>query len=241
MTPRVLDALCSDSSVDLFVLTEYRVPKAGDLVRERLGSSGWPFALHSRTADGAKGIAMYSKSPLEAAPQLIANWRPAGVDLRPHVVAATVESARVAVVGTYVPFPDGALKDALWAALIGCAERHRTTPLAVVGDFNSCHPHEADSGRGYTVEPLERMSEVAVDLWRLAVERPRPRDQITWSGPNGLGNRIDFVFATPPLATRLVDAKHLHELRERKVSDHSMVMVDFKPAARRRTRRASAF
>ena len=47
MTPRVLDAVCADPAVDLLVLSEYRVPKAGDLVAERLRTHGWPHAAHA--------------------------------------------------------------------------------------------------------------------------------------------------------------------------------------------------
>jgi endonuclease/exonuclease/phosphatase family metal-dependent hydrolase len=131
-----------------------------------------------------------------------------------------------------MPFPDGPLKEAIWETLIDIAIRHQRSRLLIAGDFNSCYPHEADSGRGYTVEPLRRMASVAVDVWREKVPAPSHRDQITWNGPNGLGNRIDFVFATKRLARDIISARHRHDVRERRISDHSAVVVDVRPVAK---------
>lgn len=233
MTSRVLDELCSDPTVDLFVLSEYRIPRRGDLIRARLADAGWKHALHSHTAAGQKGVAVFAKHPLKPAPELLDRWRPRGHDLSRWIVAASLPSAGVSVVGTYVPFPDGALKEAVWQALIGAAKRHRMARLLIAGDFNSCFPHEADSGRGYTIEPLTRMAAAAIDLWRAAVPSPGERDQITWAGPNGMGNRIDFVFGTPGIASMVTAAAHRHEIRERGISDHAPVVIDLLlPAAR---------
>lgn len=96
--------------------------------------------------------------------------------------------------------------------------RHRSAHLLIAGDFNSCFPHEADSGRGYTIAPLTRMAATAVDLWRAAVRDPGERDQITWAGPNGKGNRLDFVFGTPGIASMVTAAAHRHAIREQGIS-----------------------
>lgn len=234
MTERVLDAVCADDAVDLLVLSEYRIPRAGDLVAERLRARGWVHARHGAIPEGQKGAAIFSRLPLRSAPELL----PAGGRLAQWIVPVHVPAIGLWVIGTYVPFPDGRLKEAVWDALIDSAARHRTNALVIAGDFNSCHPHEADSGRGYTVAPLQRMASVATDLWRAAVPAPRPRDQITWEGPNGKGNRIDFAFGTPPVQRALRHAEHRHVLRQSKASDHSGVVIDLCLPASRQVRRA---
>lgn len=222
MTPRVLDAVCADPAVDLLVLSEYRVPKAGDLVAERLRTHGWPHAAHASIPVRQKGVAIFSRHPLRPAPHLVAQTH----RFAQWIVSVQVPLADLAVIGAYVPFADGPEKDAVWGALIDAAARNREMALVIAGDFNSCLPHEADSGRGYTVEPLQRMRRVVTDLWETSVRAPTPRDQITWEGPNGKGNRIDFAFGTPSVVRRVLHAEHRHALRHGKASDHSGVIVD---------------
>lgn len=225
MTDRVIEDLEHDPSVDLFALSEYRVPKRGDFIRSRLADAGWKYSLSSTIPPGKKGVALFARYPLQPAPELLNNWHPHGLDLTQWIVAAHLPSAGFHLVGTYIPYAGSPIKDAVWRVLIDVVKRHRRKPLLVIGDFNSCFPEEADSGRGRTVAPLKCMTSHAIDLWRAAGPHLEPRDHITWAGPNGKGNRIDFAFGTPPFAKNVVSALHRHEVRETGISDHSQLII----------------
>jgi exodeoxyribonuclease-3 len=226
MTDRVLDALCEHSSADAFVLSEYRIRKAGDLVASRLREAGWPYALHAKIPAGKKGAVIYSRTPIEDARVLIPDWKPDGLDLSQWIVAAYIPAADLSILGVYVPYPDGPLKEAVWSQIIDVAGRKCGSRLLITGDFNSAWPHDADSGTGYTTWRLREMRNVAIDLWSYANPEPVARDQITWEGPNGKGTRLDFAFATPALVGHVTSVVHSHGPRLSKVSDHSQVVIE---------------
>jgi exonuclease III len=226
MTDRVSTALTSAVDVDVFVLSEYRVPKAGDRITATLSSAGWAHSLHATIPTGLKGVAIFARHPLEPARDLIRAWGPRGLDLTQWIVAARIPTFDLAVCGTYVPYADGPLKSATWNALIGCARRNQRERVLIAGDFNSCFSTDSDTSTGYTVDPLRRMCAVSVDTWRAATPIPSHRDVITWTGPNGKGNRLDFAFATPGLAPHVKSVFHRHDVRTDRVSDHSAIIVD---------------
>jgi exonuclease III len=228
MTARVMDELCADPTVDLYVLSEYRVPKAGDLIAARLAECGWSYSHRSVIPAATKGVALFSRTPLKPADTRIREWTPRGNSLRQWITSADVPAAGLSIIGAYVPFPDGPLKEAVWSALVRAAKDNPRKRLLIAGDFNSCHPHDADTGRGYTTWSLDEMKKVAYDLWSLHNPSPSNRDQITWHGPNGMGNRIDFAFGTDALRESLLSAVHRHEPRISNISDHSQLVVDLR-------------
>jgi exonuclease III len=226
MTERIIAALTSATDVDVHVLSEYRVPKAGDKIASALNKAGWRHALHASIPAGLKGVALFARQPLERAPDLIRTWRSRGHDLTQWIVAARIPRYDLAICGTYIPYADGPLKNAVWNSLIGCARRHARSRVLIAGDFNSGFACDSDTNRSYTVAPLDRMCSVSVDTWRAVTPVPAHCDWITWAGPNGKGNRLDYAFATRALAPSIKVVSHRHELREQGVSDHSAIVVD---------------
>jgi exonuclease III len=199
MTDRIIGALTIATDVDVFVLSEYRVPKAGDRIASAMTNAGWKYNMHATIPAGLKGVALFARRPLVPATDMIRAWRPRGVDLRQWIVAARIAGCDLTVCGTYVPYADGPLKEVVWRSLIGCARRHARSRVLFAGDFNS----------GFAATPL-----------------PSHRDWITWAGPNGEGNRLDYAFATPALAPSVHAVAHRHDVREQGISDHSAIVLD---------------
>ncbi len=222
MTPRVLEAVSADETIDVLVLSEYRVPLVGDLIAERLHASGWGHQVRGAIPAGKKGVTVFSRCTIAPAPSVLDD----GGEFSQWLVPARLPKHALTVVGAYVPYEDGPLKESIWRAIHVSAERHRDHPLLILGDFNSCHPHEADSGVGYTTHALKTMERHTIDLWRFNGAASSKRDHITWQGPNGKGNRLDFAFCTPALSERVLTTRHLHDLRISKASDHSGVLVE---------------
>lgn len=142
MATPILAELCADDSVDVFVLSEYRVPKAGDHVAARLPANGWPHAMYSATPARLKGVAIYSRHAMHPAPELIHDWQPVGHDIRQWIVSAYVPAADLCVLGVYVPFADGPLRG------MGRANRRRAaTFVAAPADHRRLQQLLATRGR----------------------------------------------------------------------------------------------
>ncbi len=62
-----------------------------------------------------------------------------------------------------------------------------------------------------------------VDTWRTAY--PKGRDY-TWYSASGNGFRLDYIWASPPLAPLVQRVWHNHEARLTLSSDHSAVIAE---------------
>ncbi len=56
--------------------------------------------------------------------------------------------------------------------------------------------------------------------------------EYTWRSNRGNGFRIDHAFLSRALRGRLIDARYSHRERDSKISDHSLMIVDFASAAK---------
>jgi len=114
--------------------------------------------------------------------------------------------------------------DELWPAIHAPEEAGR--PAAMMGDFNSTapwHPHVSDgirpahSGARIPRDVIQRIRDAG---WTDAVHRARPDDgthSVSVASPT---TRVDFIWLSPALADRLVDARVEALEIAREASDH---------------------
>lgn len=120
-----------------------------------------------------------------------------------------------------------------------------SAPIALVGDWNIA-PTDDDvwsmeffKGCTHVSEPERRAFNAMVDAQFTDVVRPftpGPGVYTYWDYtqlrfPKRQGMRIDFILASPALATRVVDAQIVRDERKGKSpSDHAPVLVEVRPA-----------
>jgi exodeoxyribonuclease III len=125
----------------------------------------------------------------------------------------------------------GAAKSRFWAALLAACATRVGQSFLLLGDFNTGLHGMDEVGRTfYCVEHFARLSALGwTDVWR---QFHGEKVEFTWypilkGGRVGNGFRLDHAFATPSLLARLTDCRYSHSERESKISDHSLMIVEF--------------
>lgn len=216
-----LDVL--DARPDLVVLSEFRPGRGGQL-RAVLADHG----LSHQSCSG--------ESPTRNSILLASRWPMGGVEvgggltekLKPRLHAAVVEHpvGPVGVLGVHIPDdsnPSG--KAHVWQAVLDYAKPRAAGRTVVAGDTNSGrHGTDDPAGRLGCVTALGKLATMGyADAWR--AKHPASRER-TWSGPFAESARIDGIYLSETLASRVVEAELRHAPRESKHSDHSMVVVE---------------
>jgi exonuclease III len=102
--------------------------------------------------------------------------------------------------------------------------RRAGTAYLLVGDLNTDRRCMEDPRRTLPcAEKFEALEESGwVDVWR----RGRSGSEVTWVSQAGTGFRLDHAFASPEMAGRVRGCWYSHVERERRVSDHSVLVVE---------------
>lgn len=225
-TQRILNYVTS-IDVDIMVLTEYRILKSGDKLQPTLAKAGWEYLCSSNPGANERGVLIASRDPVVQKPlrtPFLFHYLAPYLDYR--VVEIYVPEKQLLIVGVYVPYYDGEEKDTLWSSLIQYAQQHSGEPYVITGDFNSCTERDTEGSSIYTSQPLHAIKRLTVDAWEFHNEGSNPptRDRYTWYSKNS-GIRLDYTFLSPVLRSALQEVEHIHSVREKKVSDHSAVLV----------------
>jgi exodeoxyribonuclease-3 len=227
-----LTHVCAQHDSTVMVLTEYLIPRTGDYLQQALRDAGWMYQVSSQPASGERGVLIVSREPLEQRFK-VSSFQFGGLasDLDHRIAEIFLPRYDLSIIGVYMPFADGVVKDTLWQALIDYATKHAIRRFVIAGDVNSCLPNESETGRSYTSQPLRDIKQVTIDAWEQHTSgRALPaRDRYTWYWKGrGItrGIRLDYIFLSPALHTALVCAQHHHAVREQQLSDHSALSVD---------------
>ena len=70
-----------------------------------------------------------------------------------------------------------------------------------------------------------------IDTWEFKHLKDLTDDRWTWYSPKGNGRRLDYIFVSPELKPLIVSAKHIHDFRKSKLTDHSAVLLELKDNA----------
>lgn len=224
---------------DIVGLTEVRFGNVDELCRS-LNAHGYEYIETTCSAGSTNSVLLASKVPLKVADEQIAHdserWLPVDVvDLDLKVLCVHIPG------GTDNKFGADGLgmsgkkrKELLWDEVIGYARRHRDEKVVLLGDFNTGLPEDAQ-GTPFVLSDYIRVLrlEKYVDTWRHLNPKAREytwytkrRNKETSSSDDYNGFRLDYVFTSPALRDSIIDAKHVHDVRVNRTSDHAIVVAD---------------
>ena len=202
---------------EVLVLTEFKTGPLGEEIGALLAESGYPHLLSHPQGPYKLGTAIASRQPLTPielpipAPQ--EPWRSIG---------ARVEG--VNVFGFY--FPLGPAKQHYWDWVLSIAEGLKGSNAILLGDFNTGKVLVDEVGESFDCQERHEALEALgfIDTWRSTHQDER---DYTWFSSAGNGFRLDYIWASPQLASHVLGVSHRHDGRLNRYSDHSAVVSDF--------------
>ncbi len=209
-------ARCRHHDADIVVLNEYRRNDVGAYLSECLREAGWVHQAAGDTDHKTNTNFVASRLPIR-------RTRPLDRRLdKPHrMLDVAIDGLRL----TAVHMPNMREKFPYWEAVIRAGRRRRREDALFIGDFNTGKHYLDEPGKTFVAtEHMERLEELGfVDAWRRA--NPDGREFSWYSPQANNGFRLDHAFVSPTLSERLNVIRYSHEERERKLSDHSALVV----------------
>ncbi len=125
-------------------------------------------------------------------------------------------------------------KELFWDEVIRYATRYKDDDVVLLGDFNTGLKEDAE-GTPFELSDYMRVLrlEKYVDTWRILHPKAKEytwytkrKNKDTGTSEDYNGFRLDYIFVSPSLRTKLVNAEHVHTARIDKLSDHAIVVAD---------------
>lgn len=114
-----------------------------------------------------------------------------------------------------------------WQVALSLVSSKLDTAHILIGDLNTTRHGIDQVGDSISGDQYLRDLETAgwTEAWRMTHPEPAPREY-SWYHRLGSGFRFDQAWLSPTLAPRLTGAHMIHDVRERGLSDHSMLVVE---------------
>jgi exodeoxyribonuclease III len=216
-----------ECDADVIVLQETVSTRGPDLCHQ-FAKAGYEYRFSAPRGPQERGLCLLSRLPVRGAREPLP--RHAGLYPRGWLEVEFVASSwRIAAV--YAP-AQGPLVPAFWNAAAEWVAGRDHPPLLMLGDFNAgMSGVDAEAYRFKAGPGFARLADSGlVDLWR---REHGAKQEYTWfsrppRGATGRGFRIDHAFASCRLAELVTDCRYDHQVRERGLSDHSMVLVELR-------------
>jgi exodeoxyribonuclease-3 len=208
---------------DVIVLSEYRPRSTVPLLRQ-LENLGYGQFVLSDPDPKVGGVAIVSRLRM-------VEEKPLGAlgTFAPRLRIARIPDADLRVCGFYGPLPRDPYHEC-WRGALRALREQGPFPTIVTGDFNTGAPGGDGPGpRFLCSQYFAKLSTFGfVDLWRR--EREVGAQEHTWYGPRH-PYRIDHAFGSRSVLPRVQRCWYSHAERERKISDHSIVLVELANAS----------
>lgn len=202
---------------DLAVLTEFRNGVTGTQLRAALAGRGLPHQLATDSPPRRNGILVAGRIPLETDATRLSPWNEAGRIL-------PVRASGLSIVACY--FPQRHEKVAVYEYLESASASLLERPCLILGDFNTGLRRIDEEGATFiAADRFQALLELGwIDAWRTL--HPSAREY-SWYSNAGRGFRVDQVLASPAAMAHGVKAEYSHTERERRLSDHSSLVIEY--------------
>lgn len=207
---------------DVVVLNEVRA-RTAPMIANTLAAEGLLFHEHSDPKGLEYGMLIAARMPLHQLP------RRGPSKILPQGFFEVELEGWCTIGGVYGPMVTPQHRP-FWKRVVRHAVANAGQPYLFIGDFNTC-----EAGVDAYKKPLAGSDQFVairdsgfVDLWR----RSNSTTEYTWfsfgrgGGPLN-GFRIDHAMASPSLAQHASECRYSHAEREARISDHSILLVDF--------------
>ena len=216
-----MGAICErlrSEGADFCALTEYR-SKPGTHLRDHFVDH---HLAETQPPLNQNGILAYSRDRLVSIES-----RRRNVPKSSHRWLAThLEKADILALSIHIPNQNERWnKDDFWKQVCRFAKRHRDERAIILGDFNTGLDADTENEKFQHSPQFQRLLDLGwIDCYR-AIHGERR--EYSWYSPNGNnGYRLDHVFLSASLKSRLTGAKFDHDVRTSRLSDHSLFTVD---------------
>ena len=212
----------SDHAPDIVTLQEFRRASAQDKIVTGLTKAGLKF-IHIPETDGKENtILIASKYGFDAGPFLPEPNSPL------HLLEAyfSAEALGFELSFIAVHFPQKKAQIPLFEALKNDSESLLKTNALIIGDLNCGIPHiDSDSKTFLATQYYQDLLQAGwIDAWRT---RQKDIREFSWVSPRtGNGFRYDQILASDALNKRLKNVVYDHSPREKKHSDHSVIIAE---------------
>lgn len=202
-----------NSGAHIIVLSEFRNNRSGKLIKELLHKAGFKYQCGTQASPNQNSVFIASKVEGQ-----FRSFRQYDEGFPDNVLAIDFEA--FSLYGMYLPHKK---KHTLFDLLID--EVQRTPPAVLVGDFNSGKQFvdQKKSSFWYS-EKLDQLESSGVhDAFRHFRKNVR---EYSWYSHQGNGYRYDHTYVSELLLPVLSDCYYLHDWRERRLSDHSPMVLE---------------
>ena len=214
--------IITDHAPDIVTLQEFRRGSAQVEIIAGLKAAGLKFIHIPETENKENTILVASKFGFDAGPFLPEPHNPI------HMVEAyfNTESLGMELSLICVHFPQKKAQIPLFEALASDSESLLGMNAMIIGDMNCGIPLiDSDSKSFYATHYFQDLLQLGwIDSWR---SRHKDAREFTWTS-NRTENRFryDHILASPHLDKRLTSVRYDHTGREKKYSDHSLLITE---------------
>jgi len=204
-----------NENAHVIVLSEYRNNRNGALLRNKLLSIGYRHQFVTSSSSNVNSVMIASKLPGDGIlhPNADPEYGDNIIELRFPFFG---------VLGGYFPHK----KKHILFDYIHKTHIRSELPYLITGDFNSGKNFIDQRGNSFWYqEDLVRWEKCGyLDAFRLVRGDTK---EYSWYSHQGNGFRYDHAYISPLLSEIIADCRYLHAYREKKISDHSPLVISF--------------
>jgi exodeoxyribonuclease-3 len=205
-------------NADIVVLTEFRNNRYGLELRKKLLDSGY---IHQWVTSADENTNSVLISSIE--PYCSQHFEFVVEHNNQRVVK--IYSKDFSLYGLYFPQKDE--KKVLFEFILSEIKKNPNEKSMFIGDFNTGR-HFVDEAKSTFAcsDYMDKIEQTGYsDAWRYVNKDAR---EYSWYSNSGNGFRIDHVFVHKELVSWVDNCYYIHDVREEKISDHSMMVLELR-------------
>ncbi len=206
---------------DIVTLQEFRHGRSKPVLIEGLRSLGLDAICAPETSNARENSVIVATSLAMRAESFPSVSSPARAIEACIEITAGVELNLIAV-----HFPQKKAQVPLFDRLLALPSEWRDENSILIGDFNCGIPFEdSETQTFYATHLFQQLLSCGwSDAWRQ--RNPKAREYTWVSAGKGNGFRYDHALVSDELNQRVLEVKYDHSVREQKISDHSLLLID---------------